>query len=355
MYVQAPSLGKGRHRHHRFSREIERKIRELALLDNWHSLLALASDYGIIAICAAACIEVSWWLYPFAIVIIGARQRGISSILHESSHGLSARSPVLRAILGTVLTAYPIFQTFYAYKVSHVLTHHPQLGRQAYDADLQFFIDEGVFEPQPPRLYFLRMILLPLFGWRTWAYFKYLLKNRLNAADQKHELNIPSQISRWRHLEYFAFGAFWIAVVGLAAYFGVISYLVVFWIAPYLTFFQIIGWYIELSEHCTVISGQQDDVFMASNRHSSGLERFLTGIHNDHHHLDHHLNPSTPFWNLPKAREARLQDASYAQVDKRTGGLFSRGYDGAPSAMQQLLDQNRALYEQAASRQCEAH
>jgi fatty acid desaturase len=351
MYQQAPSLGPGRHQHYRFSREIERQIKELAKLDNWHSLLALGSDYAIIAVCAAACVELSWWCYPIAIVIIGARQRGISSILHESSHGVSARSPLLRAILGTVLTAYPIFQTYHAYKISHVLTHHPQLGRQAYDADLQFFIEEGVFEPQLPRRYFLRVILLPLFGGRTWAYFKYLLKNRLSAADQQSELNIPSQISRWRRLEYVAFAAFWITVVGLCAYFGGLFYLAVFWIAPYLTFFQIIGWYIELTEHCTVISGQQADIFMASNRHSSGLERFLTGIHNDHHHLDHHLNPSTPFWNLPKAREVRLRDATYAELDQRTGGLFSRGYRGAPSGLQQLLRQNRARFEQSASAQ----
>ena len=352
MYVQAPALGSGRHQHHRFSREIERQIKELAKTDNWHSLLALVSDYGIIAISAAACVLVSWWCYPLAVVIIGARQRGISSILHESSHGVSARSALLRGVLGTVLTAYPIFQTYHAYKISHVLTHHPQLGRRAYDADLQFFIEEGVFEPQPPRSYFLRVILLPLFGGRTWAYFKYLLKNRLSAADQQSELNIPGRTSRLRRLEYVAFGLFWATVIGVCAYYNVLLYLAVFWVVPYLTFFQIIGWYIELTEHCTVISGQQDDIFMASNRHSTGLERFLTGIHNDHHHLDHHLNPSTPFWNLPKAREIRLQDAAYAEIDRNTGGLFSRGYGGAPSGLQQLLSQNRARYEQGASGQC---
>ena len=161
MYVQAPTLSASRYGHHKFSADIERRIKELARPDNWHSPLALASDYAIISICVLACFYVSWWLYPIAIVVIGARQRGISSILHESAHGVSARSPLLRGILGTVFTAYPIFQTYHAYKISHVLTHHPQLGRQDLDADLQFFIGEGVFEPQPPGRYFWRMILLP--------------------------------------------------------------------------------------------------------------------------------------------------------------------------------------------------
>lgn len=349
VYVQAPSLGEERYRHHRFDRDIERQIRELAKTDNWHSPLALLCDYGIIAVCVAACLYVSWWLYPIAIVIIGARQRGISSILHESSHGVSARSPMLRAVLGTVLTAYPIFQTYYAYKISHVLTHHPQLGRRDYDADLQFFIEEGVFEPQPPRRYFLHVILLPLFGSRTWAYFKYLLRNRLNASDDPNELNISRETSQMRRLEYLAFAAFWITVIAVCAYLQVLPHLLLFWVIPYLTFFQIIGWYIELTEHCTVIDDQDADVFMASNRHSRGLERFLTGIHNDHHHLDHHLNPSTPFWNLPKAREIRLQDAAYAGIDRRTGGLFTSGFHGAPSGLRQLLAQNRSRFERSAS------
>ena len=143
MYLQAPTLGSGRHQRHRFSREIERQIKELARLDNWHSPLALASRLRDHRDLRRRLRRLSWWFYPIAIVIIGARQRGISSILHESSHGVSARSPLLRAVLGTVLTAYPIFQTYHAYRISHVLTHHPQLGRQAYDADLQFFIEEG--------------------------------------------------------------------------------------------------------------------------------------------------------------------------------------------------------------------
>jgi fatty acid desaturase len=345
MYVQAPSLSAARYTHHKFSADIERQIKELAVLDNWHAPLALVTDYGVILICVLACLHVSWWLYPIAIVVIGARQRGISSMLHESSHGVSARSRWLRALLGTVLTAYPIFQTFHAYKISHVLTHHPQLGRESRDADLQFFIEEGVFEPQPPRRYFWRMMVLPFLGLRTLAYFKYLLRNRLSADDQPADLNISPEISRRRRLEYLAFAAFWLTVITICIYFNVLLYLLLFWVVPYLTYFQIIGWYIELTEHCTVMSGRDSDVFMASNRHSIGLERFITGIHNDHHHLDHHLNPSTPFWKLPDARIIRLQDPVYAAVDERTGGLFTRGYAGAPSALRQLLKLNHTRYE----------
>src|SRR6185503_1043812 len=109
--------------------------------------------------------------------------------------------------------------------------------------------------------------------------------------------------------------------------------LLLFWVIPYLTSFQILGWYIELSEHTPFLENQTVDLYMARNRKSRGLEKFLTGIHNDHHHLDHHLNPAIPFWNLPKANRIWLQDPNYAAQDRRTGGLFTRGPNGAPSAM----------------------
>jgi len=30
---------------------------------------------------------VSWWFYPLAVLVIGARQRGLSTILHDCAHG----------------------------------------------------------------------------------------------------------------------------------------------------------------------------------------------------------------------------------------------------------------------------
>ncbi|MFD3596434.1 fatty acid desaturase [Nocardia sp. NPDC058640] len=42
-------------------------------------------------------------------------------------------------------------------------------------------------------------------------------------------------------------------------------------------------------------------------------------MHNEGYHLDHHLSPMIPYWNLPKAHEARLRDKLYANVIDDTG------------------------------------
>jgi fatty acid desaturase len=113
--------------------------------------------------------------------------------------------------------------------------------------------------------------------------------------------------------------------------------LLLFWIIPYLTSFQILGWYIELSEHTPLVRDSSVDLYMTRNRKSRLWERLLTGIHNDHYHLEHHLDPRTPFYKLPQAREIRMRDPKYAEVDAQFGGLWHRGPQGQPSAITAIV------------------
>jgi fatty acid desaturase len=325
---------------YRFDEDIQEEIKTLYSSDNWHAPLALVEDYAIIAICIASCYLFSWYLYPLAALIIGARQRGLSTILHDCAHGVGARTKWVRMLIATLFTAYPIFQQYFSYRKSHVTTHHPYLGNPNRDPDLSFYIEQKVYEPTTRRRYFLKNMLLPAVGLRTLAYLKYLIDYRLKRIRVGNEAGNSAQTEKkdgfgW---ERYTFVLFWATVTGVCAYFHVLLALLLFWVIPYLTSFQILGWYIELSEHTPFLEKESCDLYMARNRKSRGIEKFLTGIHNDHYHLDHHLNPAVPFWHLPKSNQIRLRDRNYAAVDARTGGLFTRGPNGAASAMSQILD-----------------
>lgn len=330
-----------RYTHYHFEASIRDQISRLRP-DNWHALLALARDYVIIAACIYVCVAITWWLYPVAILIIGARQRGLSTILHDSAHGVCARNRSLNKLLGTWLTAYPIFQRYYAYRLSHVQRHHPHLGDPKLDPDLLFFIEEGAYSIYDPRRYFRRVVLLPFVGSRTVAYLRYLLRNRYKYLPTAR---IDAQIQkrdRRRTIDNVSFSAFWLLAITIAVYSDTWPYLCAFWFIPYLTSFHILGWFIELSEHTPLMEDNHIDLYMTRNRHSRALEKFLTGVHNDNHHLDHHLDPRTPFWHLPSAHAIRMRDKKYAALDYATGGLFTRGHFGAPSALRQILDRQAA-------------
>jgi fatty acid desaturase len=337
-----------RYSRYKFDLSIRRQIAGLQP-DNWHGLVALTCDYAIIGACVYMCLAVSWWLYPIALLVIGARQRGLSTVLHDSAHGVCARNRALNKILGTWLTAYPIFQRHYAYRSSHVQRHHPCLGDPVRDPDLRFFIEEGAYTVCEPRRYFFRIVLWPLIGSRTVAYLRYLFRNRYKHLAHPGPTPIRWHRDRRTTIDNVSFLAFWCAVISVVIYNGTWLDLFAFWLLPYLTSFHILGWFIELSEHTPLMARESVDLYMTRNRKSTGLEKFLTGVHNDNYHLDHHLDPRTPFWHLPLAHAIRMRDKKYAALDRDTGGLFTKSRSGAPSALSRILETHAALRRASAS------
>jgi fatty acid desaturase len=338
-----------RYRMYRFGADVEADIKKLNRSDNWHAGLAWLSDVAWMVLCVWLCLAVSWWLYPLAALVIGARQRGLSTILHDCAHGVGAANRTLQMFIGTVLTAYPIFQQHYAYKISHVLTHHPRLGDPDRDPDLRFFIEQKAYEVSSPRTYVRRTVLMPLFGTQTWAYLRYLVRNRYRVLRQGRirDVAAPSPVKRRKRiLDQIGFWTLWSVVCGVCWSQGWLLDLLLFWVVPYLTSFQILGWYIELSEHTPLIRDSNIDLYMTRNRKSRGWEKLLTGIHNDNFHLEHHLDPRTPFWNLGRTREIRLRDAAYAAVDRSLGGLFTRGPEGQASAISAIVSSMTETREQ---------
>ncbi|MEO6703552.1 MAG: fatty acid desaturase family protein [Jatrophihabitantaceae bacterium] len=332
---------------HRFPADVMDELKAINRPDNWHALLAWLQDAAWIAGCIASCYLLSWWLYPLAVLVIGARQRGLSTILHDCAHNVGVANRSLQMLIGTVLTAYPIFQQHYAYKISHVLTHHPKLGSPDADPDLRFFIEQGAYRHGGRRSYVLRIVIVPLLGSQTWGYLKYLVRNRyliLRGTAGPARIDTPD-LKRKRALDRAGFWLFWASVVGLAYSGHFLLALLGFWFVPYLTSFQILGWYIELSEHTPLIRDSNIDLYMTRNRKSRGIERFLTAIHNDNYHLEHHLDPRTPFWLLGKAHQVRMRDPEYAAASDQFGGLFHRGPQGQPSAISAIVTSMTQLTE----------
>lgn len=322
---------------HRFPSEVELELRALNRSDNWHALLAWTQDVAWVVLCVALCVMVSWWFYPLAVLVIGARQRGLSTVLHDCAHGVGASNKRVQMVIGTVLTAYPIFQQHYAYKLSHVQGHHPRLGDPDRDPDLRFFIEQGAYFAANRRSYVLRVVLMPVLGSQTWAYLRYLVRNRYRLLRGQDARPVAPIRRHKRNCDRIAFWLFWATVAIVAWRTASLTGVALFWLVPYLTSFQILGWYIELSEHTPLVRDSNIDLYMTRNRMSRGLEKFLTGIHGDNFHLEHHLDPRTPFWNLARARRARLADPEYAEVDRAFGGLFTRGPQGQPGAIAAII------------------
>ncbi len=146
------------------------------------------------------------------------------------------------------------------------------------------------------------------FGGYYLSSLKYLLVHRLFARKNDTDL------------KFVLLAQFILFLIG--SYFVGFHFYVMYWLVPYLTIFQSITWFIELSEHYPMIASANRDINATRNRFSHPVEAFLLNMHGENYHLIHHLFPGIPFWKLHQAHTILLQDKTYHQINSGFGGIF---------------------------------
>ena len=295
-------------RNYRFSPELTKRLNALSNTDNWHALVGLSADFGIVALCAWATSR-CYYLYPLALMIIGARQRGLATVMHDAAHGRAAKSKVLNTVIGRYLTAFLIFQSFNAYKNSHVHEHHPFLGDAQKDPDFLFYQDAGLYALKDKKAFWLEHVLATILMINAPQYIYYLFKHRFGSLVRDKG-------------EAIGMLALWSGIFGLAAWLDLVETVLLFWIVPYLTAFMVIGRFIEMAEHYPLLGRSQEGLLLTRNRFSHPLEAFFLSVHQENFHLVHHLRPSIPYWNMKKAHALMLEDVEYRRINAGFGGVF---------------------------------
>ena len=311
---------KTKYERYKFSPEITSQIRELTKLDNWHGLLALLEDYFIILASILITSHITWFFYPIALLVIGSRQRALSTILHESAHGVLAKNKLLNWVLGTFCSGYLIFQQMIPYKKSHCYEHHCHLGNPELDPDFKFYREEGLYNPHSPKDFLVKHIIQPLLLFKVPQYVFYLVKHRLfgKGGDACGATQSAARQESTIMLAYL------LTIVSASVWFGFWDELILFWLVPYITVFQVLGYFIEVSEHYPLVGNNTVDLYMSRNRFSPWYEAFFTSMHCENFHLIHHLMPSIPFWNQAKAHNILQADPNYAKHNSLTSGIFFR-------------------------------
>lgn len=297
-------------RRHRFPPEIRAQLRALHRLDNWHGPAAWLEDAVWItaAISATRLLGSVGYFWPayllIAFPVISFRQRAAATLLHESAHGTLAKNKTLNRALGTYLSGYLILQSFSAYFSSHVRDHHGSFGDPLRDPDLREHIRAGLYEPWTPRQFTRRYLLRPLVASQL-PLIKRLVTTRLTyRGDDRRELT--------------RFAVFMAALTTTTYFFLGPTNIILFWYAPLFLGFPVVNWYIELLEHFPYPMTAEQDIEATRHRALGPVTRHFFGIHNEGYHLDHHLTPGIPFWNLEQAHWIRMQDPEYATAISRS-------------------------------------
>jgi fatty acid desaturase len=261
------------------------------------SLLAAGMDWILIVLAVAATARIGWAALPFAMLVIGNRQRALGNLLHDASHYCIDSRRKRSDLLANLLFCWPLWVSMAIYRDEHG-RHHNFLGDPVRDPD--FIHDERRLSR----------------GWlRLWI--DQLLSPRALRA------SLLGDIARMDWMTRLGVTCWWLAVLlAISILFGMRTALgfVALWVAAKTTVFHAITAFREISDH---VGLDPRSLIGFSRSHPFGS--LLGAIFHPHHngyHLLHHLTPGMPFHALPRGHELLMRWPSYAAGEHCHGYFF---------------------------------
>lgn len=274
-------------------------LKSLYGLDLARSLAPLAGTWAlIIGTIAVALWSRSAVVWIVAIIVVGRSQHALAVLMHDAAHFRLTEDRALNDFLGQWLCAFPIASNLYAYRTVH-LRHHRYLLTDR-DPDL------ALSRPYPVAWSsFRRKLVRDASGVSA-----LVMRGYLEVEDGRNRLSL-GRFSRWSdraaNLRRVIAGGIIAAL--LAAGYGLAF--VALWLVPLLTVYQVILRIRGVLEHGAVDEG--DGLRNARTIVSPNpFARFLLGPHHVSYHLEHHLYPGVPHYNLPALHAALAEDPRFA-------------------------------------------
>ena len=288
-----------------------KSLKPLFKMETHRHWRALVFDWMIIF---AAIILTSQYFNPLtyvlAVVIIGARMHALAILMHDATHYRFLKNRKWNDLLTNLLTMYPIFTSIEGYRQNH-LQHHIHLNTEQ-DPDWVSKLGVREFTFPKTKLEFLKTVFAYFTLYRGMKDVIWYLK-RFESMKKKY--GAESGQNRVRLLFYvILFVALTIA--------GLWKYYLLFWVIPYLSTFFMFQYIRSVAEHFGELAY---DHLLTSTRSVKAnlLERFFIAPHHVGYHLEHHLYPGVPFYNLDKLHELLMKDPSYNGKAHITHGYMS--------------------------------
>jgi fatty acid desaturase len=283
-----------------------KELKQLSVLRPERTLFALIWDWLVIAVAIAAGVHFSnVFVYLAAVVVIAGRMHGLGVLMHEAAHYRFFRNRKLGDAVADVFAAWPILATVEGYRRNH-LAHHQHANTEQ-DPDWMVKLGQPQFSfPQRARVTVLHMLgyLATVSTVRDLAQ----ILPRVSAGDTSPRSYRLTRL------------AFYLLVIGLSVWFGWWEELLLYWLVPYMTMFFLFLHVRSVAEHFGSMDYGRE---LGSTRTVEPYfwERWFFAPHNINYHLEHHLFPSVPFYNLPALHKLLMDDGAY-----RTSAHVTHGY-----------------------------
>lgn len=285
-------------------------VRELSQLNSWKSIGHILLEWTMMIAAAVGCWQVMQWniyasipLYLLTIIFIGSRQHALAILMHEGAHYRLLKNRTANDFFTELLTAWPMLIAMRNYREHH-FPHHRAPNTED-DPDWNLRSQDESWEFPKTRFGLAKLFLSDFLGlriidqYRTFGRYAFPEKRKRDWIDYTREL-------------YTA------AVVVTLIYFGLWLPYLLFWIVPMVTWLKVVLRVRTIAEHYALDYGHM--FRQTRTTYPNWLERVLISPNNINYHLDHHLYPSVPFYNLPKLHQELLKAEEFRREAHLTHG-----------------------------------
>ena len=276
---------------------------------NWRAIGLVVHAWGVIFAAMALFV---WWPNPLtfllAAAIIGARQLGLSILMHDGAHDLLLTNKTWNMRLSQWFCAFPTFTDTVAYRHYH-LKHHAH-AQQPDDPDL---VLSAPFPVTRKSLY--RKIFRDLTGRTGFQQRKAQLANAWGSAP----MSLAAHMGKFVRDLGGPLAANGVLFAGLALS-GHWYLYPALWLLPLLTVYQMVLRIRNIAEHA-MVPDDNDPFRNARTTLASPLERAFLAPYWVNYHVEHHLLMWVPCYNLPKFHKFLQQGPLASRVEIKKGYL----------------------------------
>jgi fatty acid desaturase len=305
-------------------------LRGLTELRDGRSALAVLQTAGLLVVLLAAAVH--WWT-PWTVVpavaLIATQQHAMFVLAHDAAHYRLFSNRALNDLAGRLL-AVAAGLSMCTYRVVHRLHHNHLYGEQDPDIALHGGYPRG-------RAYLLRKLATDLTGltaWKTYSYFfgAPAANSATRVAQRPLDDTAPAlrrAAVRDRNLVVAVQIALPLAVAALFGWSGLFKYLVL-WVLPALTVLQAILRIRAVFEHGAP-AGYDSPLRAARTNLAGPLARLILFPHHVNYHVEHHLFPAVPHYNLPRLHAELAARGVLQGAEVRTPSQTWRRVYAAPA------------------------